>query len=265
MRIQIIETHVFPLFYAQPTWFQRLDVHLSSGTIVKKRITMKNDIQYVAYLRVSTQKQGYSGLGLEAQREIINKHLHDTNPIAEFVEVESGRKSDRPKLKEALNLCRKDGATLIVAKLDRLARSVSFLSSLLESDVDIVFCDFPQANKMVLHIISAISQYEAELIAARTRASLQAKKSRGFRLGNPEHLLGKHEQAIQNSIKTCKTKADNNPNNKRAVAMLRTLVKEKHSYKEMAEILNSEGFVSSKGCVFTKSTVYKLIKRYDLL
>ncbi len=221
--------------------------------------------QYVAYLRVSTQKQGFSGLGLEAQREIIHNYLHNTNPIAEFVEVESGRKSDRPKLKEALALCRKDGATLIVAKLDRLARSVSFLSGLLESDVEIVFCDFPQANKMVLHIISAISQYEAELIAARTKASLQAKKSRGFKLGNPEHLLEKHKQAIQNSIKTCKAKADSNPNNKRAVAMLRTLVKENHSYKEMAEILNNEGFVSSKGCTFTKSTVYKLIKRYNLL
>lgn len=221
--------------------------------------------QYVAYLRVSTHKQGLSGLGLEAQREIIRNHLHDTNPIAEFVEVESGRKSERPKLKEALTLCRKEDATLIVAKLDRLARSVSFLSGLLESDVEIVFCDFPQANKMVLHIISAISQYEAELIAARIKASLQAKKSRGFRLGNPEHLLNKHRQAIQNSINTCKAKADSNPNNKRAVAMLRTLVKENHSYKEMAEILNNEGFVSSKGCAFTKSTVYKLIKRYGLL
>lgn len=220
--------------------------------------------KYVAYLRVSTQKQGYSGLGLEAQREIIHNHLHDTTLIAEFVEVESGRKSDRPKLKEALALCRKDGATLIVAKLDRLARSVSFLSNLLESDVEIVFCDFPQANKMVLHIISAISQYEAELIAARTKASLQAKKARGFKLGNPEHLLNKHKQAIQNSIKTCKAKADNNPNNKRAVAMLRILVKENRSYSEMANILNQEGFVTSRGCSFTKSTVYKLIKRYKL-
>ncbi len=220
--------------------------------------------KYVAYLRVSTQKQGYSGLGLEAQREIIRNHLHDTTPVAEFVEVESGRKSDRPKLKEALALCRKDGATLIVAKLDRLARSVSFLSNLLESDVDIVFCDFPQANKMVLHIISAISQYEAELIAARTKASLQAKKARGFKLGNPEHLLDKHQEAIQNSIKTCRTKADNNPNNKRAVAMLRILVKENSSYCEMAKILNQEGFVTSRGCSFTKSTVYKLIKRYRL-
>lgn len=220
--------------------------------------------KYVAYLRVSTQKQGYSGLGLEAQREIIHNYLHDKIPISEYVEVESGRKSNRPKLKEALSQCRKEGAILIVAKLDRLARSVSFLSSLLESDVEIVFCDFPQANKMVLHIISAISQYEAELTAARTKAALQAKKARGFKLGNPEHLLDKHEEAIQNSIKTCKAKADSNPNNKRAIALLRTLVKEERTYQEMAEILNREGFVSSHGCSFTKSTVYKLIKRNNL-
>ena len=222
------------------------------------------ETKYVAYLRVSTQKQGYSGLGLEAQREIIHNYLHDSIPISEYVEVESGRKSDRPKLKEALSQCRKECATLIVAKLDRLARSVSFLSSLLESDVEIVFCDFPQANKMVLHIISAISQYEAELTAARTKAALHAKKARGFKLGNPEHLLDKHEEAIQNSIKTCKAKAESNPNNKRAIALLRTLVKEEHTYQEMAEILNREGFVSSHGCSFTKSTVYKLIKRYNL-
>ena len=223
-----------------------------------------NKLKYVSYLRVSTQKQGHSGLGLEAQREIIRNYLHEKTPISEFIEVESGRKKDRPKLKEALDLCRKTGATLIVAKLDRLARNVSFLSNLLETDVEIIFCDFPQANKMVLHILSAISQYEAELTASRTKSALAAKKARGYKLGNPEHLMDKHQQAIQNSIMTCKSKADNNPNNKRAVAMLRTLVKEEHSLKEMADILNREGFVTSKGACFSKATVYKLIKRYHL-
>ena len=219
--------------------------------------------QYVAYLRVSTQKQGYSGLGLEAQREIIQKYLRDKTPVAEFVEIESGRKKDRPKLKEALSLCRKIEATLIVAKLDRLARNVSFLSNLLENDVEIVFCDFPQANKMVLHILSAISQYEAT-DSSENKIRPAGKKTRGFRLGNPEHLMDKHEQAIQNSIRTCREKADNNPNNKRAVAMLRTLVKEEHTLQEIADILNKEGFVTSKGGRFYKSTVYKLIRRYNL-
>ena len=220
--------------------------------------------KYVAYLRVSTQKQGYSGLGLEAQREIIHNYLHDTIPISEYVEVESGRKSDRPKLKEALSQCRKEGATLIVAKLDRLARSVSFLSSLLESDVEIVFCDFPQANKMVLHILAAISQYEAELTASRTKAALQAKKARGEKLGNPEHLMDKHEQAIAKSNQTNSDKAKNNPNNKRAVAFLKVMISQDKSLQEMTNILNNEGFVTAQGCRFVPATVKRLIKRYNL-
>lgn len=226
---------------------------------------MENETRkYVAYLRVSTQKQGYSGLGLEAQREIIQKHLYDITPISEFIEVESGRKSNRPKLKEALDLCRKTGATLIVAKLDRLARNVSFLSSLLENDVEIVFCDFPQANKMVLHILAAISQYEAELIATRTKQALAAKKIRGAKLGNPEHLLDRHEEAIANSNKTNREKAKRNPNNKRAVAFLKVLFGQDLTFNQMAEILNKEGFVTSQGYQFSPSTVYKLIKRYNL-
>ena len=223
--------------------------------------------KYVAYLRVSTQKQGYSGLGLEAQREIIHRHLRDINPIAEYVEVESGRKTDkgRPQLRAALDHCRKDGAILITAKLDRLARNVSFLSSLLEKDVEIVFCDFPQANKMVLHILAAISQYEAELIATRTRQALLAKKARGAKLGNPEHLMNKHAEAIKNSNKTNSEKAKANPNNKRAIALLKVLVNQDKTLQEMADILNKDGFVTSQGCQFTRSTVYKLIKRYNLL
>ena len=224
----------------------------------------KNSEQYVSYLRVSTQKQGYSGLGLEAQKEIIKNYLHDKTPIAEFTEIESGRKTDRPKLKEALTQCRTTGATLIVAKLDRLARNVSFLSNLLESDVEIVFCDFPQANKMVLHILAAISQYEAELTAQRTKAALQAKKARGAKLGNPEHLMNKHKQAIANSNKSNSEKAKKNPNNKRAVAFLKVMISQGKSLTEMTDILNSEGFVTAQGCKFVPATVRRLIKRNNL-
>lgn len=224
----------------------------------------KNSEKYVAYLRVSTKKQGFSGLGLEAQKEIIKNYLHTKIPVAEFTEVESGRKTDRPKLKDALALCRSTGAILIVAKLDRLARNVSFLSNLLESDVDIVFCDFPQANKMVLHILAAISQYEAELTASRTKAALQAKKSRGEKLGNPEHLMDKHMQAIAKSNQTNSDKAKNNPNNKRAVAFLKVMISQGKSLQEMTNILNNEGFVTAKGCRFVPATVKRLIKRYNL-
>ncbi len=220
--------------------------------------------QYIAYLRVSTQKQGYSGLGLEAQREIIQNYLSGISPIVEYIEVESGRKVDRPKLKEALSHCRSTGATLIVAKLDRLARNVAFLSQLLESDVDIVFCDFPQANKMVLHILAAISQYEAELTAARTKAALQAKKARGYKLGNPEHLMDKHREAVSNSNKTNSEKAKNNANNKRAVAMLRILVNQGKTLQQMTDTLNAEGFTTAKGCKFVPATTLRLIRRYAL-
>ena len=227
----------------------------------------KQTTKYVAYLRVSTHKQGFSGLGLEAQKEIIQNHLRDITPIAEYTEVESGRKTDkgRPQLRKALEHCRKEGAILIVAKLDRLARNVSFLSSLLEeNDVEIVFCDFPQANKMVLHILAAISQYEAELIATRTKHALAAKKARGAKLGNPEHLLDKYEEALANSNKTNREKAKANPNHKRAVAFLKILAGQDMTLNQMAETLNKEGFVTSQGFQFTPSTIYKLIKRYNL-
>lgn len=227
---------------------------------------MENDVQYVAYLRVSTQKQGFSGLGLEAQKEIIQNYLSDKIPIAEYIEVESGRKTDkgRPKLKEALEICRKTGGKLIVAKLDRLARNVAFLSQLLESDVDIVFCDFPQANKMVLHILAAISQYEAELIATRTKQALAAKKAKGCTLGNPEHLIGKLDEAVAKSVETNKRKAEENPNNKRAAAMLKVLAKEGRTLQEMADYLNEQGFTTSKGYRFSRSSVHVLLKRYQI-
>lgn len=224
----------------------------------------KTSEQYVSYLRVSTQKQGYSGLGLEAQKEIIKNYLHDKIPIAEYIEVESGRKTNRPKLKDALAQCRTTGATLIVAKLDRLARNVSFLSNLLESDVEIVFCDFPQANKMVLHILAAISQYEAELTASRTKAALQAKKARGESLGNPEHLMDKHQQAIAKSNQTNSDKAKSNPNNMRAVAFLKVMISQGKTVQEMTDVLNREGFVTAQGCKFLPATVSRIIKRYNL-
>lgn len=219
---------------------------------------------YVAYLRQSTVKQEISGLGVEAQREIIRNYLKDRKTIAEYIETESGRKSDRPKLTEALELCRKTNSVLIVAKLDRLSRNVAFTSKLLESDVEIVFCDFPEANKLVLHIISSIAEYEAGLISQRTKQSLKAKKVRGYRLGKSENLLNKLDQAVKNSNRTNHQKALDNPNNKRAIALLKNLVKEDRSLSEMARILNSEGFVTSKGCQFRASQVSILLKRYNL-
>ena len=219
---------------------------------------------YVAYLRQSTKKQEVSGLGIEAQRQIIQKFLGQEKPIAEYVETESGKRTDRPKLAEALDLCRKTKSTLIVAKLDRLSRNVAFTSKLLESDVEIKFCDFPEANRLVLHIIASIAEYEAGLISQRTKQSLKAKKSRGIQLGKPENLTNNLDRAIENSRQTIHKKANDNPNNKRAVAMLKVLIIQELSLSEMARRLNEEGFVTSQGKPFTAWQVSVLLKRYNL-
>lgn len=222
------------------------------------------DNVYVAYLRVSTQRQGSSGLGLQAQQEIIQKYLNGKTPIAEFVEVESGRKSDRPKLHEALELCKKKKATLIVAKMDRLSRNVTFTSQLLDSGIEIVFCDFPRANRLVLTIIAAISEYEAGLIRQRTKAALQVKKEQGCQLGKPENLMRNLGKAIANSRKTNQERAHNNPNNKRAVAILRSLVNKTTNHSEMARVLNDEGFLTSRGGRFSAKQVSILLNRYQI-
>ena len=140
---------------------------------------------YIAYYRVSTAQQGRSALGLEAQQQAVRAYLNGgaNRLVGEVVEIESGKRSDRPKLAEALRLCRLHGATLIIAKLDRLARNLHFVSSLMESGVDFVAVDFPQANRLTVHILAAVAEHEAKMISERTRAALQAAKARGVRLG----------------------------------------------------------------------------------
>lgn len=219
---------------------------------------------YVSYLRQSTKKQSLSNLGIEAQREIIQKYLGQIKPIAEFVETESGKKTDRPKLAEALELCRKTKSTLIVAKLDRLSRNVAFTSKLLESDVEIKFCDFPEANRLVLHIIASIAEYEAGLISTRTKQALKAKKARGVSLGKPENLVNNLGKAITKSNLTNRQKALDNDNNRRAIAMLKVMATQDLSLSEMARRLNEEGFVTSQGKQFTAWQVSVLLQRYNL-
>ncbi len=146
---------------------------------------MMADGKFVSYLRVSTAKQGTSGLGLEAQRESVACFLNggDWKLIQEVVEVESGKRHDRPALASALRLCRKHHATLVIAKLDRLARNVAFIANLMESGVDFVAVDMPQANRFAVHIMAAVAEQEAEAISKRTKAALAAAKARGTHLG----------------------------------------------------------------------------------
>jgi len=140
--------------------------------------------KYVAYLRVSTAKQGSSGLGLEAQEAAINSFLQDGDRVlATFVEVESGKDHDRPELAKALREVELTGAKLLVAKLDRLSRAVSFISRLMDSKVDFVACDQPSATPFSIHIYAAVAEHERNLISQRTKAALRAAKDRGVQLG----------------------------------------------------------------------------------
>ena len=141
--------------------------------------------QYVSYLRVSTSKQGVSGLGIEAQRAAIASFISQSGAhhLAEFIEIESGRRDDRAKLRAALDLSRAQRATLLVAKLDRLARSVAFVSAVMDSDVPLVAADNPHASRLVLHMLAAVAEFEREQISQRTKAALAMAKARGVTLG----------------------------------------------------------------------------------
>jgi DNA invertase Pin-like site-specific DNA recombinase len=144
--------------------------------------------KFVAYYRVSTDRQGQSGLGLEAQRTAVMNYLNGGSwqLVAEFTEVESGKHSDRAQLRAAQAACKKHKATLIIAKLDRLSRNVHFLSGLMEAGTKFVAVDNPNANKLTIHILAAVAEDERERISARTKAALAAAKARGTRLGNPK-------------------------------------------------------------------------------
>lgn len=145
--------------------------------------------KFIAYYRVSTTKQGHSGLGLDAQREAVRQYLNGGNweLLGEYTEVETGKGSDaldkRPQLKAALAQCKKDRAKLLIAKLDRLARNVHFVSGLMESKVKFVAIDIPEANNLTIHIMAAFAEHEAKRISERTKAALAAAKARGTKLG----------------------------------------------------------------------------------
>jgi DNA invertase Pin-like site-specific DNA recombinase len=141
----------------------------------------------IAYYRVSTDRQGASGLGLDAQRQAVAGFLGGSGQlVAEYTEVESGRKhGNRPQLLAALADCRKRRAVLMIARLDRLARNVAFIANLMESGADFVAVDMPTANRLTIHILAAVAEHEREMISTRTKAALAEAKRRGVTLGNP--------------------------------------------------------------------------------
>lgn len=153
-------------------------------------MNISNTSRFIAYYRVSTTRQGRSGLGLEAQRHAVLARLNGIKPISEFTEVETGTRADRPQLAAALAACRVHKAVLVIAKLDRLARNVAFVSKLMEAGVEFEAVDFPQANRLTIHILAAVAEHEARMISERTRAALAAAKARGTILGGARGRAG---------------------------------------------------------------------------
>lgn len=155
-------------------------------------------MKIVAYYRVSTKRQGLSGLGLEAQRAAVETFARQNagEIVGEYTEIETGKRSDRPKLTEAIAHARGVKGTLLVAKLDRLARNMAFTATLMESNIDFVCCDNPTANRLTIHILAAVAEDEARRISERTKAALQAAKARGVRLGSARegHWAGREDR-----------------------------------------------------------------------
>jgi DNA invertase Pin-like site-specific DNA recombinase len=221
--------------------------------------------KFVAYYRVSTAKQGRSGLGLEAQQEAVRSYLNGGSwqLVDEVVEVESGKRNDRPKLAEALRLCRLHGATLIIAKLDRLARNVAFISNLMESGVEFTAVDFPQANRLTVHILAAVAEHEAKAISTRTKDALAAAKARGKRLGGDRgNLPAVAKAGAVASVASRTAKADSRASD------LAPIIEELKasgavSLRQIAAGLNAKGIRTARGHEWSAIQVQRAIERVD--
>jgi DNA invertase Pin-like site-specific DNA recombinase len=218
---------------------------------------MKN---YVAYYRVSTQKQGHSGLGIHAQRSTV-KHFIAHNPLLkEFTEIESGKIDKRIELQKAIDFAKTNNATLVIAKLDRLSRNASFIFQLRDSQVDFMCCDIPDANTMTIGIFALLAQQEREMISERTKKALKAKKDQGFKLGKPENLTNEMRKKGRQAHHI---KAIENENNRRAYSFIQVLRKQKSTYRAIAAKLNESGFKTSKGNSFFGSSIKQLEKIFE--
>lgn len=224
----------------------------------------------VAYYRVSTKKQGDSGLGLEAQQTAVVQYAvqHDAEIIGQYVEIETGKRADRPNLAEAIGHTKLARATLVIAKLDRLARNVHFTSGLMESGVDFVACDNPHANRLTIHILAAVAEDEAARISERTTKALEAAKARGVKLGSarPGHWDGREH--LRGWAKATKVAAKKRSEKARAeykflLPTLQRMRDEGQSVRQIAKWLNDQGHQTRRGKPFTGAIVWRILKRAD--
>jgi DNA invertase Pin-like site-specific DNA recombinase len=207
---------------------------------------------FVAYYRVSTDRQGRSGLGLDAQQAAVRGYLGAAAPIAEFTEIETGKRNDRPELKQALALCRKRKARLVIAKLDRLSRNLAFIATLMDSGAEFVAVDNPHATRLTLHILAAVAEHEREMIADRTKAALQAAKARGMRLGRngADRLAPAYRaEAIERA--------------RQLAPLLAELKSAGMSARQMAVQLTARGIPTPTGARWHAQTVIRMLDRVE--
>ena len=229
-------------------------------------------MQIIGYIRVSTQKQGQSGLGLEAQLSALEVYRASVRGkiVHAYREIESGTDSDRPELAKAIAHAKRVRGKLVIAKLDRLARNVHFISGLMESGVDFVNAEAPGDDRFVTHVKAAMAEEEARKISERTKAALAAAKRRGVRLGSarPGHWDGREDRRKAGSAKglplaTAKARAkrleESEPVYREAAKIVRKMRDEGASLREIAKELNSEGFTTARGAAWTAMQVSRLI------
>ena len=215
----------------------------------------------ISYYRVSTVKQGLSGLGLEAQKASVETYAKSTGLTitGEFVEVETGTsKRQRTEIYKALAECKRTGATLLIAKLDRLARNVAFIASLMESGVKFVAVDNPAVTPLTLHVLAAVAEQEAKMISTRTKAALDAAKARGVTLGKPENL-----PSNAGAISGAKRKAEAIDAYNKIMNYICIMQKQGKTYAEIATQLNKDGYKTRNGKEFAAMTVYRMVQRVD--
>ena len=213
--------------------------------------------KYIAYYRVSTIKQGDSGLGLEAQRNDVTRYTNG-NLLHEFTDVASGKKNTRPELEKALAMAKSENAVLIFAKLDRLSRDVEFIFSIRNAGVEIVCCDMPDLNTLTIGIFATMAQYERELISERTKKALAVKKAQGVKLGKPENLTN---EAKAKGREANSRNAKESKSNQNALIVARDHVKNGMPLSAIAESLNFLGIKTRRGGKWHKSAVHYLLKK----
>lgn len=221
--------------------------------------------KFICYYRVSTKKQGRSGLGLDAQKSICENYVNTQYGITvnSYIEVESGKNDNREQLSSALAECKQTKSTLLIAKLDRLSRSVEFIFSLKNSGVDFACVDLPELNTMTLGIFATFAQSERERISERITIALAEKKKQGIRLGKPENLTNNFDKAYTNSLATRQGNAVNNENNRKAGLFVVSLRNGGATWQKITDTLNSNGFKTRRGCSFSITQVIRLHERYS--